>query len=608
MSVVVDKANEAAKSEGVMVALKIPTDIGKTLAIKEGEPVENMHITLAYLGKLGELPKDVFEQTGDVVKKVCATHAPIKAAIKGVGKFKATEHSDGKDVIYAKVDGDELMALREAIVKALEEQGLAPKDDFKFTPHVTLAYVEPGKELPIKTVDTTDMVFKTVLVKAGDIEQSFECKGVEKAQPTIGAVHVPSGLGPKRKPKDEEYKQEKVMPYERNADLPPAITSALPTEAQTIFRNVFNSVTDKGGSEESGFAQAWGALKNQGWQKQKTGKWIKVEKQDGGIMPFCFFCDMPASKILLWSGGSQRLDVCAMHLNEGLHQIMDTNNSTVQQVLDIPTPPTIGESPMSEAYEQGGGGEEEEIEINTGTQEETKINTGMQVKIIIGKQDGGKTEDGKKFQAGDYAYVPDKEKPSTWKLRLTDTPGGAPDTRIVGAALAALGPTGFRGQKVQIPTSDLPSVKAKILAAWKKLHPDAKPEEIPRVLKAGIINKEYRSIGILKQDKEQRLVTGVVMEPDTIDTQGDQVSEDEIQKAAHKFLVQSRVMGLQHKKQAPIDVVESFIAPNDTELGGQQVKKGSWIMTVKVIDDELWKSVKKGTYTGFSIGGYAARN
>lgn len=94
-----------------------------------------------------------------------------------------------------------------------------------------------------------------------------------------------------------------------------------------------------------------------------------------------------------------------------------------------------------------------------------------------------KTEDGKQFRAGDYAYVPDPERPSTWKLRLTNTPGGSPDPRIVGAAVAALGPGGFRGRRVQIPSSDLAAVKRRVRAAWRRANPDKQPADMPAVLK-----------------------------------------------------------------------------------------------------------------------------
>lgn len=93
-----------------------------------------------------------------------------------------------------------------------------------------------------------------------------------------------------------------------------------------------------------------------------------------------------------------------------------------------------------------------------------------------------KSEGGENFPAGDYAYVPDPQAPSTWKLRLTATPGGPPDSGIVGAAIAALG-KGFRGNKVQIPAADLPAVKAKVRAAWKKANPDKKPEDMPPAIK-----------------------------------------------------------------------------------------------------------------------------
>lgn len=93
-----------------------------------------------------------------------------------------------------------------------------------------------------------------------------------------------------------------------------------------------------------------------------------------------------------------------------------------------------------------------------------------------------KTERGLQFPAGDYAYVPDAEKPSTWKLRLTSTPGGDPDPRIVGMAVAALG-EGFRGNKVQIPAEDKGKVVARVRAAWLKANKDKDEGDLPAILK-----------------------------------------------------------------------------------------------------------------------------
>jgi len=117
----------------------------------------------------------------------------------------------------------------------------------------------------------------------------------------------------------------------------------------------------------------------------------------------------------------------------------------------------------------------------------------------VSKEKPMKTEGSNKFPATDYAYVPDPKKPSTWKLRLTSTPGGDPDQRIVGAAVAALGP-GFRGQKVQIPSDDLAGVTARVRSAWLKANPDKGKEDLPKVLKE---KKKKKEASAMPDDKKK---------------------------------------------------------------------------------------------------------
>jgi hypothetical protein len=97
------------------------------------------------------------------------------------------------------------------------------------------------------------------------------------------------------------------------------------------------------------------------------------------------------------------------------------------------------------------------------------------------KQAPMKTEGGVKYPASDYAYVPDAEKPSTWKLRMSETRPGNITKAQLGRAAAAFSPGGFRGQKVQIPSGDVVKVKAKIRAAYAKL--GVEPADIPPAVK-----------------------------------------------------------------------------------------------------------------------------
>jgi cation transport regulator ChaB len=66
------------------------------------------------------------------------------------------------------------------------------------------------------------------------------------------------------------------LPYSSNADLPKGVREAMPTKAQSIFRNVFNSVMEQeGATESSAFAQAYGAVENAGYHQNTEGDWVK---------------------------------------------------------------------------------------------------------------------------------------------------------------------------------------------------------------------------------------------------------------------------------------------------------------------------------------------
>lgn len=116
---------------------------------------------------------------------------------------------------------------------------------------------------------------------------------------------------------------------------------------------------------------------------------------------------------------------------------------------------------------------------------------------------------------------------------------------------------------------------------------------------------------IMKVEKEKHLVTGIVLEPDTVDAQGDTIDAEAIERAAHNFLAKynrETQMGLLHRMfgEIGVELVESYLAPVELKMGGQKMSPGTWIMTARVRDDKLWQRVKDGDITGFSIGGVAA--
>lgn len=82
-----------------------------------------------------------------------------------------------------------------------------------------------------------------------------------------------------------------------------------------------------------------------------------------------------------------------------------------------------------------------------------------------------KRENGMDFPPRDYAYVPDPNRPATWRLRLTETPGKVTELQLRKAA-AALSPAGFRGNRLELPAQTLTSVKRRLLAEFRRLKVD----------------------------------------------------------------------------------------------------------------------------------------
>jgi hypothetical protein len=88
-----------------------------------------------------------------------------------------------------------------------------------------------------------------------------------------------------------------------------------------------------------------------------------------------------------------------------------------------------------------------------------------------------KTENGQQFPASAYLVVPDPEQPSTWKLRVQETPGSVTPAQL-GRAAAALGP-GFRGNKVALSADERASALRKLRGLYRQHGGDS---DLPSVL------------------------------------------------------------------------------------------------------------------------------
>lgn len=88
--------------------------------------------------------------------------------------------------------------------------------------------------------------------------------------------------------------------------------------------------------------------------------------------------------------------------------------------------------------------------------------------------------------------------------------------------------------------------------------------------------------------------------PDTPNSYGDIMSREAIKEAAFEFARQGYGLDVNHdlldRKGEGLVVVESFIA----RAGDPTFIEGSWVIGMKILDDDLWQMVLDGELNGFS--------
>lgn len=106
---------------------------------------------------------------------------------------------------------------------------------------------------------------------------------------------------------------------------------------------------------------------------------------------------------------------------------------------------------------------------------------------------------------------------------------------------------------------------------------------------------------VRKSDEELRIIWSEVYIPDFPDAHGDYMEAEDIRKMAHNFIGRGLTdqCDLQHDNATNhgLEIVESFVARKDDLT----FIPGSWVVGVRVNDDQVWEAVKSGEFNGFSM-------
>jgi 2'-5' RNA ligase len=156
----------------VMIGLWLPPETARTVAVPGGEAPESLHLTLCYLGRVLEVGTNAIDRVKRMCQDVAAYCPVLLGKLAGVGRFGASDTSDGKDVIYASADIPDLAEFRQRLAYNLEGMGVAYSKAHGFTPHVTLAYVDPAESSPVERIEPTPVAFDRLCLVV-DGEKTF---------------------------------------------------------------------------------------------------------------------------------------------------------------------------------------------------------------------------------------------------------------------------------------------------------------------------------------------------------------------------------------------------------------------------------------------------
>jgi len=118
------------------------------------------------------------------------------------------------------------------------------------------------------------------------------------------------------------------------------------------------------------------------------------------------------------------------------------------------------------------------------------------------------------------------------------------------------------------------------------------------------------------QDEEKHIISGLVLIPDLPifrkkDNRGYYVkfSKNTIEQLVEKFFNEQKTLSINVDHSIPVDnvvIIESYFINHERGISPKEFANypdGSWYISMKVNDDDLWQHIKNGQLNGFSVEG-----
>lgn len=171
--------------DSAMVAFYIPDEVAAQLAlsIPGAIPADELHLTLAYLGKVEDITPAKAEDLKRAVALWAKERIPVDVRVNGIARFTKT-NDEGAQPIAALLDSKYLTSLQYTLDSYIRYDGdFDYKSDRHFLPHVTLAYVFPDALWPVQNLPELRFTLREVILKIGEVRYTVQLTGEMRHEP-----------------------------------------------------------------------------------------------------------------------------------------------------------------------------------------------------------------------------------------------------------------------------------------------------------------------------------------------------------------------------------------------------------------------------------------
>jgi 2'-5' RNA ligase len=181
---------EEAKQSGGMIALFPRTDFAQMLAVPGGEPEDDLHLTLVFLGD--DVSTLDPANLGAIVGRVADSYTEITARIFGHAVLNP-DGAEGRDPcgVYLVGHSPELSQLHDDVREAAEMGAQIPEQHDPWLPHITAGYASQMGESTQVREYTGEVIFDRLGLAVAGETQFYPFHGASIAAAYTSLAHWP---------------------------------------------------------------------------------------------------------------------------------------------------------------------------------------------------------------------------------------------------------------------------------------------------------------------------------------------------------------------------------------------------------------------------------